>query len=111
MPKYTIKTKITWLYHIHTYFWLMLKKNNIITGMLAACILPGITWVVLGLILKNRIIVLNKPAIPYLVTIAINLFVIKYLFKKGLDQTGTGMILITFIVMIFAFLLQTGYLR
>ncbi len=56
-------------------------------------------------------IILNKPAIPYLFTIAINLFIIKYLFKKGLDQTGTGMILITFVVMLFAFLLQTGYLR
>lgn len=79
--------------------------------MLAACILPGITWIVFGWILKNQVVILNKPAIPYLVTVVINLFFIKYLFKKGLDQTGTGVILITFVVMFFAFLLQIGYWR
>jgi hypothetical protein len=92
-------------------FGFMLKKNNIITGMLAAWVLPVITWGVFGFILKNRIVIANKPAIPYLVAIALNLFIIKYLFKKGADQTGTGMILCTFVAMILVFLFKTGYLR
>lgn len=92
-------------------FGFMLKKNNIITGMLVAWVLPLITWGIFGFILKNRIVIANKPAIPYLVAIALNLFIIKYLFKKGADQTGTGMILCTFVIMVMGLLLQTGYLR
>jgi uncharacterized membrane protein YhdT len=89
----------------------MLKKNNISTGLLAALIFPAITWIIFGYLLKNKVVFMGKPAIPYLVSIAINLFFIKYMFKKGNDQTGTGMILCTFAVMILVFLLQTGYLR
>ena len=89
----------------------MLKQNNIIIGILIACVLPCITWVILGLVLKNAVVVLNKPAIPYLIIVAMNLGFIKYLFKKGLDQTATGVIITTFIVMLYAFLLQINYLR
>lgn len=88
----------------------MLKKNNIVLGLVAGIILPGITWLVFGYVLKNKVAVFNKPAIPYLVAIAINLFIIKYLFKKGDDQTGTGVILSTFVAMIITFLIQAGYL-
>lgn len=89
----------------------MLKKNNIFTGLLAALIFPAITLVIFKYLLNNKVVFAGKPSIPYLVSIAINLFIIKYLFKKGHDQTGTGMILCTFAVMILVFLLQTGYLR
>jgi hypothetical protein len=89
----------------------MLKKNNITIGLLAGLIVPGITWFIFGCLLKNQTVILNKPVIPYLLAIALNLFAIKYFFKTGRDQTGTGMILCTFVVMILAFLLQTGYLR
>ena len=89
----------------------MLKKNNIAIGLSAGLIVPGITWLIFGYILKSQVIILNKPVIPYLVAIALNLFAIKYLFKTGRDQTGTGMILCTFVVMILVFLLQTGHLR
>ena len=88
----------------------MLKKNNIITGLLSGLIFPGTTWLVFGFLLKNKVVLLNKPAIPYLVAIAVNLFIIRYLFKKGDDQTGTGMILCTFVAMLLIFLLQTGRL-
>ena len=89
----------------------MLKKNNIAIGLFAGLIVPGITWLIFGYILKNQAVILNKPAIPYLLAIALNLFAIKYLFKTGKDQTGMGMILCTFVVMILAFLLQTGHLQ
>jgi len=88
----------------------MLKKNNIAIGLLAGLIFPGLTWLVFGYFFKNKVILLNKPTIPYLVAIAVNLFIIRYLFKKGDDQTGTGMILCTFVGMLLIFLLQTGRL-
>lgn len=88
----------------------MLKKNNIVLGLVAGMILPGVAWLVFGFLLKNKAAVFNKPAIPYLVAIAVNLFIIKYLFRKGDDQTGMGVILSTFVAMIITFLIQAGYL-
>jgi len=92
-------------------FGVMLRRNNIGVGLLTGLILPGVAWLIFDLLLKNRTVILNKPAIPYLVAIALNLFAIKYLFKTGRDQTGAGMILCTFAVMVLALLFQTGYIR
>jgi hypothetical protein len=89
----------------------MLNKNNIAIGILAGLILPALTWLVFGYALKNNAALFNKPAIPYLVSIALNLFIIKYLYKKGLDNTGTGMILCTFVCMALVFLFKIGYLK
>jgi hypothetical protein len=89
----------------------MLNKNHIVTGLIAGLILPATTWIILGYVLNNKVLIFNKPAIPYLIAILINLFIIKYLFRKGSDQTGIGMILSTFVAMIAAFLIQTGHLR
>ncbi len=89
----------------------MLKKNNIITGLFAGLIFPGLTWLAFGFILKNKVVISGKPAIPYLLAILINLFIIKYLFKKGDDQTGQGFIISTFIAMLAVILIQLGYLR
>jgi len=89
----------------------MLKKNNIITGLLIGLIFPEITWLAFGIILKNKVVISGKPAIPYLLAILINLFIIKYLFKKGDDQIGQGCIISTFIAMLAALLIQIGYLR
>ncbi len=52
---------------------------------------------------------MNKPVIPYLIDIALNLFIIKLLFKKGDDQTGTGMIIGTFLLMIAVFVFKSIY--
>ena len=79
-------------------------------GIAAGFILPGLTWAVFGYALKNRVIIMDKPIIPYLVALAINLFIIKYFFKKGADQTGAGMILGTFVSMVLVFLFQS-YLK
>ncbi len=85
----------------------MLQKNNLFIGIAAGLILPGLTWSLFGYVLKNRVIIMDKPIIPYLVALALNLFIIKYLFKKGADQTGAGMILGTFVSMLLVFLFQS----
>jgi len=88
----------------------MLKKNHVITGMLAGAVLPGITWFIFWYILNNKVIFNNKPLIPYLVALGLNLFATKFLFKKGYDQTGTGVMLISFVVVILLGTFQ-NYLR
>jgi len=87
----------------------MLKRNNIATGLLAALMLPIIAWFVFGFLLKNKAVFMNKPVITYLIAIALNLFIIKFLFKKGDNQTGTGMIIGSFLVMITVFVFKSIY--
>jgi hypothetical protein len=88
----------------------MVKKNNVIIGFLAGLVLPALTWIIFGYVLKNQVIINNKPLIPYLIALALNLFAAKYLFKKGADQSGAGILLSAFVVMMFAYYFQ-AYLR
>ena len=77
-------------------------------GFVAGLIFPAITWVMVELLFKN-LSTLSKPGVPYLISIAVNLFIIRYFFKKGHDQTGIGAILCTFIVMALIFLFKMGH--
>ena len=81
-----------------------------ITGLAAGLPLPGITWFIFGYLLKNHIVFRDKPLIPYLVAVGLNLVVIKILFNKGADQTGSGMILSTFAALLICYFFQS-YLR
>lgn len=87
----------------------MLKKNDISAGLLIGAILPGISLFIFGLLLKNKVIFMNKPGIPYFVAFAINLFIIRYFYGKGADKTGNGvaMISLLFMLAIFIFKLQS----
>lgn len=68
-------------------------------GVLLGSILPGIAWLVFGLFYKDAF-VLNKPAIPYLIAIGLNLLLIRILHSKGADNTGRGIMLASFTCMI-----------
>lgn len=87
----------------------MLKKNDISAGLLIGAILPGISLLVFGLLLKNKVVLMHKPGIPYFVAFAINLFIIRYFYGKGADKTGNGvaMISLLFMLAIFIFKLQS----
>ncbi|MDB5144583.1 MAG: hypothetical protein JWQ66_3296 [Mucilaginibacter sp.] len=86
----------------------MLKNNTIIAGIIGGLILPGISLFIFLYLLKGNFLIFDKPGIPYLVAIALNLFITRYCFKKGIDQFGAGMILVTFLFMaaVFIFKLQ-----
>jgi hypothetical protein len=88
----------------------MLKKNNMITGLVTGLVLPGATWFIFGYLLKNHFIIRDKPLIPDLVALGLNLLAIKILFKRGADQTGSGMILSTLAAMLVCYFFQS-YLR
>jgi len=89
----------------------MLKNNNILMGFFYGSILPAISLFVFLYLLKGNFLIFNKPGIPYLIAIALNLFIIRYCFKQGNDNTGTGMILITFIFTAAVFLLKLQPIR
>jgi uncharacterized membrane protein len=89
----------------------MLKNNNILTGFLYGSVLPGISLFLFLYLLKGSFLIFNKPGIPYLIAIALNLFIIRYCFKEGKDNIGTGMILITFVFTAAVFLLKLQPIR
>lgn len=84
----------------------MLNRNHIAIGFVAALFFPAIALVIDAVALKYMPDV--KQSIPYLAAVAFNLFLIRYFFKNGQDQTGIGAIICTFIVMAIVFLFKMG---
>lgn len=86
----------------------MLNKNSVLTGSVIGALLPALSLFIFLYILKGQYVYMNKPGIPYFTAICLNLFITRYYFKKGLDKTGTGIAVISFIFMlaIFVFKLQ-----
>ncbi len=84
----------------------MSNKNHIAIGFVAALFFPAIAWVIDVVVLKYMPDV--KQSIPYLAAVAFNLFLIRYLFKNGQDQTGIGAIICTFIIMALVFLIKVN---
>ncbi|MDB5150061.1 MAG: hypothetical protein JWQ57_4081 [Mucilaginibacter sp.] len=87
----------------------MLNKNDTSTGLLIGAILPAISLFVFLFVLKNHVVFMNKPGIPYFVAFALNLFILRYCYAKGADKTGNGIAMISFLFMlaIFIFKLQS----
>jgi hypothetical protein len=74
-------------------------KNSMLTGFVVGLIPPGIALILFNVLYKD-VVLLNKPAIPYLVALALNLFIIRVCYKKDADQTGRGVMLATFLCML-----------
>jgi hypothetical protein len=77
----------------------MQLKNSILMGLLVGLLLPAVAWVLFGRLNPNTVI-LNKPAIPYLIALGLNLFIVKLCFQRNADITGKGVMLATFASML-----------
>jgi hypothetical protein len=84
----------------------MQNKNSLPLGLLAGAIAPVIAWIIFDYILHNDALIMNKPGVPYLIAIGINLVLIRFAVKRGLDQTSRGIMLITFVAMVLLFVLK-----
>lgn len=80
-------------------------KNNIVVGLLIGLILPLLAYFMAEVFFKNEIFP-NKPGVPYLIAVAINLILLKFTYKSNADKTGLGLLLVTFIVVILAFIFK-----
>ncbi|TSD67886.1 stationary phase survival protein SurE [Inquilinus sp. KBS0705] len=89
----------------------MFKKNSIVAGLLIGCIMPALAWLVFNFILHNDAIIMDKPGVPYLIAVGLNLLILRYVFKKDLGETAKGVMIITFVVMIAAFVLKINITR
>ena len=77
----------------------MLNKNSILAGFLIGFILPGTAYLLFNILYKNNHL-FYKPALPYLIALALNLFITRICYKKEADDTGRGVMLATFISMV-----------
>jgi hypothetical protein len=80
----------------------MSRRNEFVTGLLTGSILPLTTGLVFGVLFKS-LVVFDRPALPYLITIALNLFLLRYYVRHDKEIAGRGVMIVTFIFAIAAF--------
>ena len=89
----------------------LFKKDTFLVGILMGIILPAIFFLVLNLLDMGVVQLFNthmlaKQEYLYLLSVAINLFAIKYYFVNlQYDKTGRGILLVTFALAIIYFVL------
>jgi hypothetical protein len=83
----------------------MTKKVQLLTGLLSGIIFPAIVWLIFGVFFTN-LVLLDKPAIPYLISIAVNLFILRYFIRSGKELTGYGVMISTFIIAMAIFMFK-----
>ena len=87
----------------------MFRKDSYLTGALAALIFPAIACGA-AYYFRYTAEVINRPALPYLVAVAMNLLAMRFIFSKGIDKTGKAMMATTFVVLIAVFAIK-GHIR
>ena len=88
----------------------MLNKNSLPAGLLIALIAPALTFAA-AYLLRNNNLIINKPALPYFVAIALNLVLIRVFSKKAADKTIRGIMLVTFVFMVLIFIFKIHPVR
>ena len=88
----------------------MLNKNSLPTGLLIALIAPALAFAA-AYLLRNNNLIINKPALPYFIAIALNLVLIRVFSKKAADKTIRGIMLVTFVFMVLIFIFKIHPVR
>lgn len=88
----------------------MLNKNHIATGISVGLIFPVIA-VTAARMLRDNLYLINKPALPYFIAIALNMVLTRILFRRNLDTTAKGVMLGTFVFMVIVLLINVHPLR
>ena len=88
----------------------MLSKNSYVAGALIALIFPAASLVA-AYLLRDSMLLFNKPALPYLVAVVLNLIMMRVISKKDTVKTVKGIMIVTFIFVIAAFILKQHLFR
>lgn len=83
----------------------MQVKNNVVVGMLLGLILPLLAYIFSEVFLKAEIIA-DKPGVPYLIAVGLNLILMRFLYKYGSDKAGMGVFIVTFLTLLLAFIFK-----
>ena len=84
----------------------MLKKDSYLTGILLAIPLPAAAFVLATYILQNSVLIINKPALPYLTAIALNLIMMRLFSGEGMVKTVKGIFIATFLITVALFIFK-----
>ena len=79
-------------------------------GVMAALIAPAVAALA-AYFLRYTETIVNRPALPFLCAVAVNLVLIRFTLKKGNDQTSRGIMLATFTIMLLLFIFQIHPIR
>lgn len=74
----------------------MFKKDNIWLGTVLGLVFPGIAYVIVE-VLKKNVRILEKDDLLYIGCVALNLFLVRYFFRKNSENTARGIVASTFI--------------
>lgn len=74
----------------------MFKKDSVWLGLGAGLLCPAIAFFVVEIIKKN-VTVLQKDDLLYIGCVAINMLLLKYFYKRDMEQTAKGVISATFV--------------
>lgn len=75
----------------------MFNRNSTLLGIGLAALPPLVLWLIFVIFLKNDAIIMDKPAIPYLIAIGLNLVMLRYFARKHFDLTSRGIMMTTFV--------------
>ena len=73
--------------------------------MLLGLILPLFAWIFSEVFFQHEIIA-DKPGVPYLIAVAINLIFLKFTYKANADKAAIGLLIITFLAVLFTFIFK-----
>jgi len=95
---------------LHAYFWPMLKKDNLITGVLASLIFPALAWAA-EYLWRDAAYVINRPLVPYFFAIGLNLILLRLGLRSGREKMARGIMLGTFVLMLLLFIFKIHLFR
>ena len=73
-----------------------MKRDHIILGVGIGLIAPFLAYV-LQTMYKMQLLAMNKEILPFVIAAALNLLLLRFLFRKDYLATGRGVILATFL--------------
>jgi hypothetical protein len=77
----------------------MMEKDSIILGILIGLVFPAIAGLI-EFALKTNVYLINRPAVPYFIAIALNLILLRIFLKRDAGKTLRGIMLVTFIFLL-----------
>ena len=84
----------------------MLKKDSYLTGILLAIPMPVAAFVLATYVFQDTMLLFNKPALPYLIAIALNLIMMRLFSTDGVVKTVKGIFIATFLITIGLFVFK-----
>jgi len=83
----------------------MSNKVQYVTGLLSGLVFPALMWLIFGVFFKS-LVIFDKPALPYWVSIAVNLIIVRYFIRNSKELAAYVVLIVTFVLMIAMFMFK-----